>query len=71
MLCPRLPSCSGQPGLTGRRLASPRKLVLLFLFGFEADVLEIALREQLDLVDKVFLVESTVSHRGVSQPQLS
>ena len=71
MLCPRLPSCSGQPGLTGRRLASPRKLVLLFLFGCEADVLEIALREQLDLVDKVFLVESTVSHRGVSWPELS
>ena len=45
--------------------------MLLFLFGFEADVLEIALREQLDMVDKLFLVESTVSHRGVSLTQLS
>ena len=61
-----VPSCLGHPGLTGKRLSSPRKIILLFLFGFEADVLEIALRQQHDLVDKIFLVESTQSHRGVS-----
>ena len=43
----------------------PRKLVLMFLFSFELDVLEIALKEQQDLVDKIFLVESSVTHRGV------
>jgi hypothetical protein len=35
------------------------------LFGFEADTLEIALRDQLDLVDWFFIVESTVTHKGV------
>ena len=38
----------------------------MFLFGFELDVLEIALREQQDMVDKIFLVESSQTHRGVS-----
>ena len=61
----RIPTCSGQPGLTGKRLDFPRKIVLLFLFGFEADILEIALKQQHDLVDKIFLVESSQSHRGV------
>ena len=37
----------------------------MFLFGFELDTLEIALREQQDLVDKIFLVESSATHRGV------
>ena len=59
------PECDGQSGLTGERLARPRKLVLMFLFGFEVDTLEIALREQQDLVDKIFLVESSATHRGV------
>ena len=40
----------------------------MFLFGFEVDTLEIALREQQDLVDKIFLVESSATHRGVCQP---
>ena len=62
---PMIPTCSGHPGLTGKRLDIPRKIVLLFLFGFEADILEIALKQQHDLVDKIFLVESTQSHRGV------
>ena len=63
---PRKPTCSGHPGLTGKRLDIPRKIVLLFLFGFEADILEIALKQQHDMVDKIFLVESTQSHRGVT-----
>ena len=39
----------------------------MFLFGFELDTLEIALREQQDLVDKIFLVESSATHRGDRQ----
>ena len=39
---------------------------MMMLFGFEADTLEIALHEQLDLVDKIFVVEATVTHKGVS-----
>ena len=38
----------------------------MILFGFEVDTLEIALREQLKFVDKVFIVESTLTHKGVS-----
>ena len=38
----------------------------MILFGFEVDTLEIALKEQQDLVDKIFIVESSASHKGVS-----
>ena len=38
----------------------------MLLFGFEVDTLEIALREQIELVDKVFIVESSLTHKGVS-----
>ena len=62
---PRLPSCQGQPGLTGTRLAEPRRLVLMILFSFEVDTLEIALREQLEHVDKLFIVEATTTTKGV------
>ena len=37
----------------------------MVLFGFEVDTLEIALREQSDLVDRIFVVESTLTHKGV------
>ena len=50
---------------SGPHLVRPRRLVLMILFGFEVDTLEIALREQLSLVDKVFIVESSVTHKGV------
>ena len=62
---PRYPSCKGETGLTGRRLEKPRKVVLMILFGFEVDTLEIALREQMDLLDKIFIVESTLTNKGV------
>ena len=65
MYSSRYPNCSNQPGLTGKRLNSPRKLFLMFLFSFEVDTLEIALKEQQDMLEKVFLVESTLSHKGV------
>ena len=38
----------------------------MILFGFEVDTLEIALREQQDMVEKIFIVESSFSHKGVS-----
>ena len=65
-MMPRLPSCRGQPGLTGATLAAPRRLVLMILFSFEVDTLEIALREQLEHVDKIFIVEATTTTKGVS-----
>ena len=36
----------------------------------EVDVLEISLREQLDLVDHIFIVEATVTHKGVRKMSL-
>ena len=62
---PKYPSCSGETGLTGKMLTRPRKLVLMILFAFEVDTLEIALKEQMDVLDKIFIVESTVTHKGV------
>ena len=38
----------------------------MLLFSFEVDTLEIALREQQDLVDKIFIVEATTTTKGVS-----
>ena len=62
---PSIPSCAGQPGLTGERRAHERKVVLMMMFGFVVDTLEISLREQLDWVDTVFLVEATSTTKGV------
>ena len=39
----------------------------MILFSFEVDTLEIALREQQDMVDTIFLVESSLSHKGVTK----
>ena len=39
---------------------------MMFLFSYEVDVLEIMLHESIDSVDKIVIVESSVSHRGVS-----
>ena len=38
----------------------------MMMFGFEVDTLEISLREQLEWVDTVFLVEATTTTKGVS-----
>ena len=38
----------------------------MLLFSFEVDTLEIALREQQDLFDKIFIVEATTTTKGVS-----
>ena len=39
---------------------------MMVLFAFEVDVLEILLRDSLDLLDKLFIVEAEVTHKGVS-----
>ena len=62
---PEIPSCREDTGLSGERLEQPRKLGLMILFAFEADTLEIALYDALDLVDFVFIVEATKTHKGV------
>ena len=35
------------------------------IFRFEMDTLEIILKEQLDVVDRFFLAEADLSHKGV------
>ena len=56
--------------LPGRRLSKPRGIIMMMLLGFEADILEISLREQLEMVNKVFIVEATANHRGMTKPLL-
>ena len=63
---PARPSCRDHSGLTGHLLPEPRKLVLMMLFSFEVDTLEINLREQQDLLDMIFIVEATTTTKGVS-----
>ena len=59
---PARPTCTGASAFTGSALPTPRRIVYMMQVGFEADTLEIALREVADVVDVVFLVESTRSH---------
>ena len=59
---PPRPNCKGLSGLTGELLARPRKLIHLFTLAFEIDTLEIVLREEHDIVDKIFIVEATKTH---------
>ena len=61
---PRVPACLDS-AFSGEALTRPRKLALMLLLGFEVDTLEIHLREAADLVDVIFLVESTSTHHGV------
>ena len=53
-------------GLSGERVGQPRAVVMMIMFGFEVDTLEIALREQLEYLDKIFIVESTLNQKGVA-----
>eukprot|EP00894_Picocystis_sp_ML_P001347 jgi/Pico_ML_1/51864/g2688.t1 len=61
------PTCTGGTGFTGTPLPSPRRIVHMALLGFETDTLEILLREEVDVVDVIFLVESTRSHNPQGQ----
>mmetsp|Transcript_10582 Transcript_10582/g.65100 ORF Transcript_10582/g.65100 Transcript_10582/m.65100 type:complete len:488 (-) Transcript_10582:1068-2531(-) len=61
------PTCTGGTGFTGTALPAPRRIIHMVLLGFETDTLEILLREELDVVDVIFLVESTRSHNPRGQ----
>ena len=63
---PPVPSCQGHTALTGHYRAKRRRLVLMMLFSFEVDTLEISLREQHDFVDMIFIVEATTTTKGAS-----
>lgn len=43
---------------------------MMTMFGFEVDTLEIALREQLDYLDMIFIIESTLNQKGKVKPLL-
>ena len=64
------PDCKTDPGFNGVRLRDPRRIVLMVLFSFEVDTLEILLMEHLDLLEKIFIVESSWSHKGVMHKSL-
>ena len=40
----------------------------MMMLGFEVDTLEISLREQLDWVDTLFIVEATTTTKGMVKP---
>ena len=65
--CCRYPDCTSQSGLTGEKFEKPKKIILMMIFSFEVDTMEVALKEQQDLVDKIFIVESSATHKGVSR----
>ena len=62
--------CVGRgPGLTGLPRATPRKIGHMVMFGFEPDTLEILLREEMDVVDFIFIVEAQRTHqKEVTKP---
>ena len=62
--------CVGRgPGLTGLPRAAPRKIGHMVMFGFEPDTLEILMREEMDVVDFIFIVEAQRTHqKEVSKP---
>ena len=62
---PAIPSCMNETGLNGERLKNQRNIAVMILFSFEADTLEIAFYQLIDLVDVIFLVEATKTHKGV------
>ena len=66
---PGRPTCEGASAFTGAALQTPRRIAYMMQVGFEADTLEIALREVADVVDVVFLVESTRSHNPQGKEQ--
>ena len=63
---PPVPSCQGNTALTGHYRMKRRRLVLMMMFSFEVDTLEISLREQHDWVDMIFIVEATTTTKGAS-----
>ena len=60
-------TCRGETGLLGERLTKPNKVAMMILFAFEADTLEIMLRDSQDILDYIFIVESTKTHKKVNR----
>jgi hypothetical protein len=64
--------CAAEPeALSGRLRADRARVAVVIDVGFEADVLEIALREYHGVVDRVFIVESTRTHYQFARKPLT
>jgi Glycosyltransferase family 17 len=62
-------NCAAYPTLFTRQRATPVKIAHFIQLGFDVDTLEIHLYEIYDVVDKIFIIESTLSHfKGISKP---
>ena len=66
----KLCSEPGQNIFTGEVNSQAIKIGVVIMLGFESDVVEIRLREMYDFVDKIFIGESTNSHRLISRKPL-
>merc|ERR1712078_73241 len=56
--------CSGRgTGLKSPARKTPRKIGHMVMFGFEPDTLEVLLREEMDVVDYIFIVEAQLTHQ--------
>ena len=65
LISPSKFNCSLYPNaFTGRKRNSTARVAHLIQFGFDVDALEIQLREIYDVVDYIFIIESTKSHLG-------
>ncbi len=62
--------CSGRgTGLKSPARKTPRKIGHMVMFGFEPDTLEVLLREEMDVVDYIFIVEAQRTHqKEVAKP---
>ena len=56
-----------QDAFTGKR-KTPARIGHMIQFGYDVDTLEIHLHEIYDVVDYIFLIESTISHKGKTKP---
>ena len=51
--------------ITNLRMELFQALVIVMMMVMQVDTLEIALHEMMDIVDIIFLVEATKTHKGV------
>jgi hypothetical protein len=63
------PNCEDYPKTFESGVREDKKVAILLQFGFDVDVLEIALYEYYDIVDYIFIAEATRTHRkGMLKP---
>lgn len=63
-------NCNDQ-AFTKKHQKVPKKVVITYFLGFEIqDTLEIVLKEHVDVVDKIFIVEANYTHKGKDKPLL-